>query len=175
MEKTRETNRLRERLDTMLLHFLTSEFAPARRSQLFPGRLIHCLQVVRVPSYGRPKLIYDQAKKLYSEIERGVSVVHERKLKLRLLLNALDFQTFFQHALDHFCKTIESPFDFVQISFSKGRLSSAFSRNTLAIAVSMMNSPAKPRPSVIFEKLSYLIASCIMLDAVRHDIRGRQG
>lgn len=99
-------------------------------------------------------------------------MIQERKVNLRLLLNALDFQTFFQHALDHFCSTIDKPFDFVQASLSKDRLSSAFSQNIVTIAVSMINSRAKPRPPVVFEKMSFFIASCIMLDAVRHDIRG---
>jgi hypothetical protein len=119
-----------------------------------------------------PNLIHDQTMKLYAEIEKGMSIVQDRKLKLRLLLNALDFQTFFQHALDHFCRDLDSPFDFVQASFSKSRLSSTFSQNTLAIAASMIGLPSKPKASVIFERLSDLIASCIMLDAVRHNIRG---
>jgi hypothetical protein len=103
-----------------------------------------------------------------------VSIVQDRKLKLRLLLNAFDFQIFFQHALDHFCRDLDSPFDFVLASFSKSRLSSTFSQNILAVAASMIGLSAKPKASVIFERLSDLIASCIMLDAVRHNLRGGQ-
>ena len=127
-----------------------------------------------MPTDGTPNLIHEQAIKLYTEINNGVSIVQDRKLKLRLLLNAFDFQIFFQDALDHFCRDLDSPFDFVQASFSKNRLSSTFSQNTLAIANSMIGLSTKPKASTIFEKLSELIASCIMLDAVRHNIIGGQ-
>jgi hypothetical protein len=110
--------------------------------------------------------------KLYAEIQRGASIVRERKQKLRLLLNAFDFQVFFQHALDHFCRDLHSPFDFVQASLSENRLTSTFSQSTLSVAAAMIGLPAKPKASAIFERLSNLVASCIMLDAVRHNIRG---
>jgi hypothetical protein len=94
------------------------------------------------------------------------------KTRLRLLLNALDFQTFFQHALDHFCAGIDTPFDFVQASFFNSRLSSDFSQSILAMAVGMQKSMPNPDATFIFDRLSNLIASSIMLDAVRHNIRG---
>jgi hypothetical protein len=37
----------------------------------------------------------------------------------------------------------------------------------------MISLSANPNAFSIFEKLSSLAASCIMLDAVRHNIRGR--
>ncbi|KAF2803679.1 uncharacterized protein BDZ99DRAFT_546125 [Mytilinidion resinicola] len=130
------------------------------------------LRMVRIPANSRPTLIHDQALKLHEEIQRGVALVQERKSRLRLLLNAVDFQTFFQHALDHFCTTLEKPFDFVRASFWNSRLSSDFSESILAIAITMRDATKTPNAVSIFGRLSNLIASCIMLDAVRNDIRG---
>jgi len=128
--------------------------------------------VVRIPADGRPNLMHEQGLKLYSEIQRGVSVVQNRKAKLRMLLNAPDFQTTFQQALDHYCIEIDKPFDFVQSSFSNGRLTSEFSNNILAMAIALKDSPAKLDPAAIFDKLGLLVASCIMLHAIRNNIRG---
>jgi hypothetical protein len=124
-----------------------------------------------MPTVGRPKLIYDQATKLYSEINSGISMAQKRRSKLRMFLNVFEFQTFFQHALDHFCHDIDTPFDFVQASFSN-KLTSLFSQNVLAVAVSMIKLPIKLEPDDIFERISSFAASCILIHAVRHNIRG---
>lgn len=125
-----------------------------------------------MPTAGRPKLIYDQGMKLYSEISKGISMVHANKTKLRMLLNIFDFHTYFQHALNHFCQHIDIPFDFCKASFSNGQLSSTFSQNLLAMASSMINLPNKPKPLRIFENLSFLIASCILIHATRRNLLG---
>ncbi|OCK81310.1 hypothetical protein K432DRAFT_425035 [Lepidopterella palustris CBS 459.81] len=130
------------------------------------------LRVVRIPTDFRPKLLHEQALKLHGEVQRGISVVQERKARLRLLLNALDFQVFFQHALDHICTAMDKPFDFVQASFSNSRLSSDFSQSILSMAIALKKSSSPPDAAVIFDKLSNLIASCIMLDAIRNHVRG---
>jgi hypothetical protein len=48
-------------------------------------------QIVRIPAAGRPKLLQVQIEKLYDSIDRGCVRARERKLSLRMLLNAGTF------------------------------------------------------------------------------------
>jgi hypothetical protein len=125
-----------------------------------------------MPADEKPILVHSQGMKLHSEIQKGISASQEQRSKLRMLLSARDFQTFFQRALDHFCSTIDQPFDFAKASFSSTRTSSAFSQNLLSLATAMINIGPRLKASSIFERLSLLTASCIMLDTVRHEVRG---
>jgi hypothetical protein len=122
---------------------------------------------------GKLKLNNDQFSKLYLVIEKGVSAIQERKAKKRMRLNAFEFQRFFQHALNHFCVHIEKPFNFAQVYFFKVPSCTSLSQNVLAVAVSMIGVFTKPNVPQIFETLSPFIASCIMLDAVRLNIKGK--
>jgi hypothetical protein len=128
--------------------------------------------VVRIPTVGRPRLIHEQTQKLYAEIQSGVSAIQERKSKLLMGINALEFHIFFQHALDHFCTELNRPFDFVEASFSESRSSFDFDQSILCMAISLKKFPDSLNVSAIFNRLGQLIASCIMLHAIRNNIRG---
>ncbi|KAF2729081.1 hypothetical protein EJ04DRAFT_503032 [Polyplosphaeria fusca] len=130
------------------------------------------LRVIRLPTNGRPKLLDAQAQKLYFEIERGCRLGRNVKAQTRMLLNAFEFQAYLNHAFDHFCTTIDVPFDFVQCSYLNRRLSSTFGESILSLAVEMSKKKPRPKATKILEKLERLIASCIMLDAVRNEIKG---
>jgi hypothetical protein len=125
-----------------------------------------------MPGDEKTMLVHSQGMKLHSEIQKGISASQEQRSKLRMLLSAKGFQTFFQRALEHFCSTIDQPFDFAKASFSNTRTSSAFSQNLLSLATSMINIGPRLKATSIFERLSLLTASCIMLDTVRHEVRG---
>jgi hypothetical protein len=145
---------------------------------------------VRIPIEGRPKLIQEQTKKLHTEIQRGCQASRERKAALRMLLNAEELQLYLQCAFDHFARTLDVAFDFVQASFLNNPIPQDFGGNILKLAINMMEqkelSGAKKQDNVkehtnakehnsahsIFDKLSYMVASCIMLDSVRHNIKG---
>ncbi|KAF2122021.1 hypothetical protein BDV96DRAFT_640090 [Lophiotrema nucula] len=129
-------------------------------------------RVVRLPTNGRPKLLEAQAQKLYLDIERGCRLARNLKAQTRMLLNAFEYQAYLNHAFDHFCATIDIPFDFVQCSYLNRRLSSTFGESILSLAVDMAKKKPRPKASAILEKLERLIASCIMLDAVRNEIKG---
>jgi hypothetical protein len=89
-----------------------------------------------------------------------------------MLLNAFEFQGYLNHAFDHFCATIDAPFDFVQCSYLNSRVSTTFGESILTLAASMARVKPRPKASAIFEKLERLIASCIMLDTIRLDLKG---
>jgi hypothetical protein len=123
---------------------------------------------------GRPNLISSQMQKLYTEIQRGGEVVRERKLSLRMLLDVNELQSYLQDAFDHISQTVEIPFDFIRASYSNRPIASNFGGIILRLAVAMMNQETRPDGRAIFNKLAFLVASCIMLDAVRNNFKGKQ-
>lgn len=137
------------------------------------GCYYSAVRVVRLPTNGRPKLIEAQAQKLYLDIERGCRLARNVKTQTRMLLNAFEFQGYLSHAFDHFCGTIDAPFDFVQCSYLNTHLSTTFGESILTLAAGMARRKPRPKASAIFEKLGRLIASCIMLDTIRSDLKGK--
>jgi hypothetical protein len=127
---------------------------------------------VRIPAEGRPKLIQEQIGKLYTEIKQGCQVSKERKAALGMLLNAEELQSYLQCAFDHFARTLDVAFDFVQASFFNNPIPLDFGGNILKLAINMMEQKKHTSGRSIFDKLSNMIASCIMQDSVRHNIKG---
>ncbi|RFU29557.1 hypothetical protein B7463_g6774, partial [Scytalidium lignicola] len=108
-----------------------------------------------IPENGRPELIRQQVSKLYNEISRATEESHEHKKN-----NVLD-----------------RPFDFIQASFSYNSIPLDFCGNITKLALNVMHANqwtygtqfmVKP----LFEGLSYLLGSCIMLDSAREKRRG---
>ena len=131
------------------------------------------IRVVRIPTHGRPKLISDQISKLYDEIQKACDASRQSKRNLRMLLNAEELQSYLQFAFDHFSSSISQPFDFVAASLFNSPIPLDLGGNILKLAITTMqtwkNKLDGPR---IFGELSYMIASCIMLDSARRKIRG---
>lgn len=89
-------------------------------------------------------------------------------------MNANELQPYLQFAFDHFACDLETPFDFVQASFTNSPIPLDFGGNILKLALSLMEAWSNAIDGeIIFKELSYMVASCIMLDSVRSKIRGR--
>jgi predicted acylesterase/phospholipase RssA len=130
-------------------------------------------RVVRVPADGRPKLMSSQVEKLSDMISSASKKARDRKAELHMLLDAEDFQPYLQFAFDHFAENLDRPFDFVQASFTKSPIPNDFGGNILKLAIQVMESWKNHAPgTTIFEELSYIVASCIMLNAARDGVRG---
>ncbi|KAL9606733.1 MAG: hypothetical protein Q9179_000089 [Wetmoreana sp. 5 TL-2023] len=131
-------------------------------------------RVVRIPTNGRPNLISEQIEKLYSSILVDCESARERKLALRMLLDADELQAYLEYAFDHFACTLDTPFDFVKASFANSPIPLDFGGNILKLAINLMEAlPNKIDGPKIFSELSTMVASCIMLDSARHKIRGQ--
>ncbi len=93
-----------------------------------------------------------------------------------MLLDAAELQSYLQCAFDHFAQTLDVAFDFVQASFINNPIPFDFGGNILRLAISIKErktpNHGRADPKAIFEELSAMVASCIMLDSVRHEIRG---
>ena len=129
---------------------------------------------MRIPTSGRPNLIHKQIKKLYKDISLACELAREKKAELRMLLDADELQPYLQFAFDHFACDLDSPFDFVQASFTNSPIPQDFGGNILKLAINLMEVWENAIDGdILFTELSYMVASCIMLDSARSKIRGR--
>ena len=131
------------------------------------------VKVVRVPANGRPNLIVAQVKMFYSSIQSACLSARRRRGELRMLLDADELQSYLQSAFDHFARNLDDPFDFVQASFINSPIPLDFGGNILKLAIKFMEAwENKVDGPTIFAELSYMVASCIMLESARSKIRG---
>ncbi|KAI9804654.1 MAG: hypothetical protein M1833_006729 [Piccolia ochrophora] len=96
------------------------------------------ISVVRIPGLDRPVIFSDQVLKLYEEITKACQESRQLKHSLRMLLDADELQTYFQHAFDQFSTKLDSPFDFVHASITKDVVPLDFKDNILNLALEMM-------------------------------------
>lgn len=132
------------------------------------------IRVVRIPEKSQPPLIENQIQTLYSEIERSVTESHSTKHEKRLKLNAESLQPYLRRAFDHFCRDLKDPFNFIKASFADTDVPSDFCGNTLKLAVDIMTHWSnRIDGALLFKELSFLVASCVMLDVVRNGKLGQ--
>jgi hypothetical protein len=140
--------------------------------------LLHCyyasITVVRVPQKGRYGLVDTQISELSLRIQRKCEDARENRKRLRVSFNAEEFQQALSMGFNHFSNRLDEPLDFVQISCSSNPISPDFGGNILRLALAMKNDPimAGKTGRDIFQLLGHLVASCIMLDYVRHQLKG---
>ena len=131
------------------------------------------VKVIRIPTKGRPNLIQEQVLKLYNNITYACDLSRKRKAELRMLLDADELQSYLQFAFDHFSRDLDTPFDFVQASFVNSPIPLDFGGGILKLAINIMDAWKDEIDGYgIFKELSYMVASCIMLDSARSQKRG---
>ena len=177
------TSRLLESLSRTVFQNATfkknAQFWRERHRQIETVEQLLCsyyrsIKVVRIPTSGRPNLIHTQVEKLYTEIELASGFARKEKAELRMLLDADELQPYLQFAFDHFACDLDSPFDFVQASFTNSPIPLDFGGNILKLAIHLMEVRQNEiNGPIIFTELSYMVASCIMLDSARSKIRGK--
>jgi len=129
------------------------------------------ISVVRIPGDGRYMMIDDQVKKLHDVVIRRCTESFNAKRRSRMLSNSETLNVYLQCAFDHFAQDLHSPFDFMDVSFKMNPIPLDFGGNILKLAVAL-----KARfddPKRIFKELSFMVASCILLDCVRQNLRGK--
>ena len=124
--------------------------------------------VVRIPAKGRYMLIDEQVEKLHTEIVIKCNQSHYMKRRVRMLSNCDDLQLYLQLAFDHFSQNLEAPFNFVEVALKVNPIPSDFSGNILKLAVAFKDRHQSAKVVQIFDHLSLMVASCIMLDIHRH-------
>lgn len=133
--------------------------------------------VVRVPQKGRYGLVDTQIAELNSQIQRRCGEAREIRKRFRVSFNAEEFQQALSMGFDHFSNRLDEPLDFVQISCRSNPIPQNFGGNILRLALAMNDDPSMDGKTGrdIFQLLGHMVASCIMLDFVRHQIKGMIG
>lgn len=135
------------------------------------------VSVVRVPHKGGSLMLMDeQAGKLMDLVRGRCAASHGTKRQLRMLATAERLQVYLQGAYDHFTRSLDAPFDFVREALRKFPIARNFQGNVLSLALAIRDSSTqealKEDPRRIFLAMAPMIASCIMLDAVRQNLLG---
>ena len=125
--------------------------------------------VINIPSIGRPNLISQQIEKLYEEIKISCQKSRAAKQSVRMLFTADELHPYLVSAFDHFATNLDEPFDFVHFSFTNSPIPLDFAGSIVKLAIKAMDLQRnKVSMTNIFQELSYIVASCIMLDTARH-------
>lgn len=135
------------------------------------------VSVVRVPHKGGSYMLMDeQVGKLMELVRNRCAASHATKRQLRMLASAEKLQVYLQAAYDHFTKSLDAPFDFVREALRKFPIARNFQGNVLSLALAIRDNSTqealKEDARRIFLAMAPMIASCIMLDAVRQNSLG---
>ena len=129
------------------------------------------VKIVYVPEKSRPALVWKQYKILYDEIQSAVRRSQSRRQSARLLLSSDQFNPYLQFAFEHFSKTLDVPFDFVRASSTFNETQTEVNHVLCLIKDYRAHFP-KCESLGIFIDVAPLVASSVMLDVVRKELRG---
>jgi len=132
------------------------------------------VNVVRMPQKGRYALVDQQVVELNSQIQQKCALARENRKRLRVTYNSEEFQTALSMGFDHFSKCLDEPFDFIALSWNLNPIPKDFGGNILRLALAIKDDPmmGNATGNEIFQRLGPMVASCIMLDFVRHKLKG---
>jgi len=112
-------------------------------------------------------LIDQQVEKLHQQISMRCDAAFYAKERARMLPSADELNTYLQAGFSHFSKRLDVPFNFIEISVRNNPVPQNFEGHVLNIAAAIQRNLEYDDPAYIFEHLSPLVASCILLDCVR--------
>ncbi|KAI0471495.1 hypothetical protein GGR56DRAFT_654355 [Xylariaceae sp. FL0804] len=134
------------------------------------------VNVVRVPYKGSYMLMDQQARKLSNLVKDRCAASQAKKKQMRMLATAEKMQFYLSAAYDHFSRDLNTPFDFVKESLRHTPISRNFEGNILSLALAIKNGAPEAHvrddAEEIFRAMGPMIASCVMLDAVRQKLPG---
>ncbi|KAF2736521.1 hypothetical protein EJ04DRAFT_462876 [Polyplosphaeria fusca] len=149
------------------------------------------ITVVRIPVKGRYMKIDEQISKLHNVLCTKSSESFKAKRRSRMLSNAEELNVYLQCAFDHFSRDLDTPFNFMDIAFRMNPIPQDFGGNILKLAVATKSSNRFADPGHVltpeldwevfsltdysrnmFRELSLMVASCILLDCVRQNLKG---
>lgn len=129
------------------------------------------IRIVHIPEKGRPGQVHRQYRVLRDEVQRAAFRSQRRRQRANLLLNSLQFNPYLQIAYEHFSITLDIPFDFIKASSFFYDI--AQDRNPVLnlIRACFALWPQDTSQQVLIP-LAPLIASAMMLDVIRREIKG---
>ncbi|TKA71655.1 hypothetical protein B0A55_05295, partial [Friedmanniomyces simplex] len=127
--------------------------------------------VVRIPAKGRYTLMDKQVNSLLQVIDANCRESLETKRRARMLSNTDDWNVYLQAGFDHFTRNLDAPFNFIEVSLKNNPLPENFGDHIRQLATAILArypDPQKTSGQWIFENLSSMVASCILLDCVQY-------
>ena len=133
-------------------------------------RYYSSFRVIRIPSRPRYMTINDQIGKLHDAIKQNCDESFRSKRRARMLTNADELNTYLQSGFDHFTTHLHIPFNFMQVSLLRNPIPNDFGGHILQLCTTLSSQQPNHQPgrvSWVFEKLSVMLASCVLLDCAR--------
>ncbi|SMR43927.1 unnamed protein product [Zymoseptoria tritici ST99CH_3D1] len=133
-------------------------------------RYYSSFKVVRIPAKPRYTTISEQVGKLQQMIKSNCEESFRNKRRARMLSTADELQIYLQAGFDHFTTHLDVPFDFMQISLLRNPIPNDFGGHILQLCATISSQQPNHQPgriTWIFEKLSVMLASCVLLDCAR--------
>ena len=84
-----------------------------------------------------------------------------------MLSNADELNTYLQAGFDHFTTKEGQPFNFVEVAFKNNPIPRDFGDHILGLAAKVQEVTGIIDGPLLFQKLSFMIASCIFIDCIR--------
>lgn len=133
-------------------------------------RYYSSFKVIRIPAKPRYTTINEQVGKLQGIIKANCEESFRNKRRARMLTNADELNTYLQSGFDHFTSYLDIPFNFMQISLLRNPIPNDFGGHILQLCTTI--SAQQPnhqhgRIAWVFEKVSMMLASCVLLDCAR--------
>lgn len=126
--------------------------------------------VVRIPAHPHYMVMNEQIGKLHTVIRLNCVQSKQSKQRARMLIGADEIGTYLQSGFDHFTTHLDVPFNFMQTSLQRNPIPSDFGGHILQLCITL-NSRFMPYEVKtvrwMFEEMSVMLASCVLLDCVR--------
>ena len=122
-----------------------------------------------------PLLVHETVKQLYQSISNDCVASLGARSRARMVFDVEDLQTYLRDAFFVFAQSLDASFDFGKASLRIAPISADFGGNIfkLLLAItSKWNGDSGVSADQILTELSYMVASCIMLDVARHRKKG---
>jgi predicted acylesterase/phospholipase RssA len=133
-------------------------------------RYYSSFKVIRIPSKPRYMKINEQVGKLHGMIKSNCEESFRAKRRARMLTNADELNTYLQSGFDHFTQHLDVPFNFMQISLLRNPIPNDFGGHILQLCATISSQQPNHQPGRVawmFEQLSVMLASCVLLDCAR--------
>lgn len=130
--------------------------------------LIRCyydsFTVVRIPVKGRPGRLAAQVETLHQTIQNRSQESFHNKIIKHMLSNSNRLNRYINMAFEHFSEKADEPFNFVAAGLKYNPIPQDFEDHILQLALATKARNPQRDGIWIFERLSDLLASCVLLD-----------
>ncbi|KAI5359445.1 putative Zinc finger, RING-type, patatin-like phospholipase domain-containing protein [Septoria linicola] len=133
-------------------------------------RYYSSFKVIRIPAKPRYTTINEQVGKLQGIIKANCEESFRNKRRARMLTNADELNTYLQSGFDHFTSHLDIPFNFMRISLLRNPIPNDFGGHILQLCTTIgaqQPNHQHGRIAWVFEKMSVMLASCVLLDCAR--------